>query len=305
MRRHLKIEVQVLITVAILLMVTSTCFASFSNPFGGMKKIECLDGTATIAICARQDMESRIGFWDEGIEVPRGCWLNISWDFLSPNASDPTRTSWIAVSNPLNKNYDPKKGTIDGGQMYESKYSYRMTIWVFVPFHPIDSTLSFSFGVRGRHGEQDKTQKILVPISIFDVDQFVTLYSVAASKLNASQTSYTSQQRQQPQSKSESYYVPKPKGTIEKEDGRVVGDDAKTYNLNGDCILVLGGNNKFDINLTGRVALGNRVIFLRNGKEVLKAVIFDVKDRHICADVTYVDPQGIKLGDKIRIEVED
>lgn len=93
-----------------------------------------------------------------------------------------------------------------------------------------------------------------------------------------------------------------------RDDGYVPANNdpaPKVYNLNGKYRLVLTGSIKrsFEVNLSGRVQQGSKVVFDRNGVEAVTASISDVSDGRIFAEVDKVGSKGIQAGDKIIFDV--
>lgn len=272
MRRNLTLVS--FLVIALIAMMAQISWASLSNPFGGMKEIKMLDGKATVAVCSTQNPESRLFWADKGDEVPRGAWLNVSWDYLSPDASYPDREAWMGFSDPTSV-YDRRKSTFEGGKVIRQKHAYRMTIWQYVPEHPTENTLSFAFGVKGRRGEKDKTEKIILQVSTHTVAEFVSQNSVVAPSFSAPPI--------QLPAPSEPKRGPEPeRAKVHEETGSFIEEPMQ------QITLVLGGERNpvylADVNMDD-IHSGQKICFRRNGAVAAEA---DVTKMYTNSQKTWV-----------------
>lgn len=306
MRRSLTILIVLIAMVAI---TCTTVQASLFNPFGGMRQIKMLDGIAIIAVCSAQDPTTRMFFWDDGLETPRGSWLNVSWDYLGPDAKSPDRDAWIGISDPCAK-YGHEKGSFEGGRVIRQKHAYRMTTWIYVDPRSTESTTSLTFGVKGKGGEKDKTDKLIIPISTMGLEQFVAQYSTVAPSYATPETAVQGQS--QPQAQQEQLQqMEQPVQTQPDPPAQYVQPiQPKVYRFNGGKYhIILSGMGEKDVvvdvkNLKGTAKIGSEIVFSRNGNVAVKARITDVQSGSILANVYDSGSNGLQSVDSIKINDE-
>lgn len=165
-----------LILIATLVLLSSTMCSAFSL-FGGYSKIRVTDGEANFAIyrtpCA--DAQSFIGYWKEGMDVPCGVFILVTYKISADDQKHPGRPVWIwvsapgkSVSSPLEKKFGGPKNValLD----YQDPTMYLECWYEITRVAPV----TFFFGaVPVLKKETGPASSVTVPVSPVPLDDWI------------------------------------------------------------------------------------------------------------------------------------